>query len=162
MIKFLKNIFRKNNLADRNGGTLQISTDNEDNWISIQINFCKMSGVKLNSPATQEMITDTQNKLDYEFPSDFINFYRKANGFVEWDFIGNMFSIWSLEKIVNEYSNGDDKNFIPFCDHSIDLYRIGYLKSDEGVYNDFNQEKSISKTFKDTLRLINEDSELLY
>jgi len=108
------------------------------------------------------MITKTENELSFQFPKDFRDFYKKANGFVEWDFIGNMFSTWSLEKILNEFRSGDDKNFIPFCDHCIDLYRIGYLNFEEGVFNDFNQEHPIAKTFEDTLRLILEDSPMLY
>jgi len=134
----------------------------ETNWLNIKIAIWKAMGVKLNAPAKEEMIIKAQNELSFQFPNDFKDFYKKANGFVEWDFIGSMFSIWSLEKIVREFKSSDDKSFIPFCDHSIDLYRIGYLNFEEGVFNDFNQEKPIAKTFEDTLRLIVKDSAILY
>lgn len=135
-------------------------TDDDNNWISIQLKRCSQSGAEINSPAKAATIKAVEEKLHYKFPTDFIDFYKQANGFVEWDFIGNMFSIWSLEKIAKEYDESDD--FIAFCDHCIDLYRIGYLKSEVGVFKDFDDEKPIAKTFRETLELINSNSHLLY
>lgn len=86
-------------------------------WVDIKILIWKKDGVKLNNAATPEIIADTQSKLEFIFPEDFINFYKKANGFIEWDIIGNMFSIWSLEKIVQQYKiGGAKKKFLfPFA-----------------------------------------------
>lgn len=125
MISFFKNIFWKKKLTkriERNINSVVPADEvlsNQGNWLSVKIMVWKAEGVKINTPATEEMITKTEKELSFQFPKDFIDFYKKANGFVEWDFIGNMFSIWSLEKIVNEFRSSDDKNFIPFCDHCI-------------------------------------------
>ena len=84
------------------------------------------------------------------------------NGFKDWDVIGNMFSIWTLERIKDEYEKCEDKNFIPFCDYLIDSHRIGYLKNQSKVFKDFDQLNPIANSFEDTIRLIIEDSKLLY
>src|SRR5687768_17522036 len=72
MRNFLKNIFRKRKLTNDNENIVLMPTD-DDNWTNIQIDSWK---VKLNNPASNEVITHTQNKLNYEFPNDFINFTK--------------------------------------------------------------------------------------
>ena len=162
MIKFFRNIFRKK------GSTLNASIDE---YVHIEyskkstdqlIKAWRHTDLKLNDPATEDLIQNTQQKIDYNFPEDFVRFYRQVNGFKDWDIIGNMFSIWTLERIVEEYETGDDKNFIPFCDYCIDCHRIGYLKDQAGVYKDYDQTSKITDTFDETIKLIIKDSELLY
>jgi hypothetical protein len=72
-----------------------------------------------------------------------------------------MFSIWTLERIVEEYEKTQYKSFVPFCDFLIDSHRIGYLKTESGTYKDIDLTK-VANTFEQTIQLIIEDSRLLY
>lgn len=133
VIKKLKSILfpnkdsQKNNIKGGKSNADNMEKHNQDNWVDAQINLCRNADVKLNNAAKADKIIEVEKIVGYKFPNDFREFYQKVNGFIEWDFIGNMFSIWPLEKIANEYAAGDDKNFIAFCDHCIDLYRIGFI-----------------------------------
>lgn len=168
MKNFFKNIFHKKSL------TIKVPIDKElqfdqkmhnDNLkksIDDQIKVWRHTDLKLNDPATEDLIKQTQEKIGYEFPNDFIKFYTQVNGFKDWDIIGEMFSIWPLERIAEEYEKCEDKNFIPFCDYCIDCHRIGYLKDQNGVYKDYDQTVNIADRFDETIELIIEDSSLLY
>ena len=135
--------------------------DGGKNSIDELIQTWEHTDLKLNEPAPTELIMDTQQKLDFTFPDDFINFYKQVNGFKDWDVIGNMFSIWPLERIVEEYEQSLDKDFIPFCDFLIDSHRIGYLRTQSGTYKNIDLTK-VADTFEETIQLIIENSRLLY
>lgn len=141
-----------------------IHIDNSKKSIDELIQGWRHTDLKLNEPATADLISDTQKKIEYTFPDDFLIFYKKLNGFKDWNVIGEMFCIWTLERITEEYEKSEDKNFIPFCDYLIDSHRIGYLKDEFGIYKDYYDQKmhKIADTFEDTIRLILADSELLY
>lgn len=164
MTNIFKNIFRKKNLTIGKFIEEVIDIDNSKKSIDEIIETWRHTDLKLNDPATEDLISDIQKKIEYTFPKDFLNFYKKINGFKDWDVIGEMFSIWTLERIAEEYEKCDDKNFVPFCDYLIDSHRIGYLKDEFGVYKDYYDQKmyKIADTFEDTIKLILTDSELLY
>ena len=52
--------------------------------------------LKLNEPATIDLVNDTQQKISFHFPDDFTNFYLKVNGFKDWDMTNEMFCVWTL------------------------------------------------------------------
>ena len=139
-----------------------IHIDNQKKSMDEQIKVWRHTDLKLNDPAAADLIRDTQQKIEYDFPDDFIKFYKQVNGFKDWDVIGEMFSIWTLERIVEEYEKSDDKNFVPFCDYCIDCHRIGYLKDQPGVYKDYDQTVKIADKFDETIELIICGSDLLY
>jgi len=91
--------------------------------------------LKLNDPATIDLINGTQQKISLHFPDDFTNFYLKVNGFKDWVMTNQMFCGCTLERIVEEFDNNN--NFISFCDYLIDSHRMEYLKDNLGVYKDF-------------------------
>jgi len=140
----------------------KVHVDKENISTNELIQSWKGTDLKLNEAAPIELIIDTQQKLDFTFPNDFINFYKQVNGFNDWDVIGEMFSIWPLERIADEYGKSNDKDFIPFCDYLINSHWIGYFKSKEGVFKDYDAFNPISKSFDETIRLICANSELLY
>lgn len=168
MKDFFKNIFRKKTLnvnmsVDKNiHFDCEILIDNPTKSIEEQIEVWRHTDLKLNDPATTDLIAETQQNLSYKFPADFIKFYIQVNGFKDGDIIGDIFSIWTLDRIVEEYEKNDDKNFIPFCDYCIDCHRIGYLKDKAGVYKDYDQTDKIADNFDKIIELIIEDSSVLY
>ena len=128
------------------------------------IEYWRLAYIKLNKAANKDLINQTQQKINFYFPDDFIKFYIKVNGFTDWDMTNEMFCIWTLERISEEYEKSNKKEFIPFCDYLIDSHRIGYLKSKTGVYKDYYDEKfyKIADTFEETINMIVIDSDLLY
>jgi cell wall assembly regulator SMI1 len=49
--------------------------------------------IKLSPPSTSEFIKATEKIIDFLFPDDFKEFYLQMDGFVDWDWTKNMFSI---------------------------------------------------------------------
>ncbi|MGE8533687.1 MAG: SMI1/KNR4 family protein [Chryseobacterium sp.] len=86
---------------------LRIDTIKET-WVS--------ENIKLSPPATTEDIKAVEEILDFQFPDDCKEFYLKLDGFADWDWTKNMFSIWPLARILEEYHNESDKSFIVFAD----------------------------------------------
>jgi len=136
--------------------------DNERKSINELIQIWKRTDLKLNEPASITLIMDTEQKLNFTFPADFINFYKQVNGFKDWDVIGEMFSIWPLERIAEEYDKSKNKDFVPFCDYLINCHWIGYLKSKIGVFKNYDEFNPIANSFEETIELIIEKSPLLY
>ena len=118
--------------------------------------------IKLNPPATIESITEAENAIGFEFPSDFKSLYLKINGFNNWDWRSNMFSLWPIHRIVEEYLQDENKNFVGFCDYLINSHQIGFFKDRVGVYKSYDEFNLIATNFQDAIHLVNSDSELLY
>lgn len=100
--------------------------------------------------------------MDFQFPTDFKELFQKANGFEDFDWNGHMFSLWSIERILIEYREDKDNNYIGFCDFLINAHSIGFLKTDEGIFKSYTQIEPIAKTFREAIELINTNSDLLY
>ena len=119
--------------------------------------------IKLSHPATIVAISETEKILDFHFPSDFKELYLKIDGFVEWDWTPNMFSIWPLARIVEEYNRESDKTFIIFADYLINAHHLGFVKGQNGVFkNSGTTPELIADTFSDVMTLINSDADILY
>ncbi len=119
--------------------------------------------IKLNSPATSESIKAAEKIIDFQFPDDCKEFYLKLDGFADWDWTKNMFSIWPLAKILEEYHNENDKSFIVFADYLINAHHIGFVKGKNGVFkNSTETHELIADTFSEVILLINSDADILY
>ena len=119
------------------------------------------TNVKLQSGASEELILEFEGKLNFKFPNDFKTFYLKINGFVDCDWNKNMFSLWSLERIFEEYKFNQNDNYIGFCDYLINSHSIGYMKNENGIFINTVDEK-ICETFEEFIDLLNDNSEKLY
>ena len=122
----------------------------------------KSENVELNDPATIEAIVELENTLGFNFPSDFKDFYLKVDGFKNWGIISNIFSIWPIERIIDEYKRDDNKNFVGFCDACMNCHQIGYFKDRFGIYKSYDEFNPIAQTFEEAIQLINNDSEIIY
>ena len=119
--------------------------------------------IKLSPPSTIDQIKVTENILHFKFPDDFKEFYLKLDGFADWDWTENMFSIWPLTRIIEEYNNENDKNFIVFADYLINSHQYGFKKGKNGIFKSYGEQPEfISETFSKIIFLISSDSEILY
>lgn len=119
--------------------------------------------IKLNPPSTPESIKATEEIIGFQLPDDFKEFYLQLDGFVDWDWTKNMFSIWPLAKILEEYHNESDKSFIVFADYLINSIQFGFLKRKHGVFKYSGESYEwIADTFSETIFLISSDADILY
>tara|TARA_R110002051_G_scaffold175032_2_gene245104 strand:- start:34 stop:447 length:414 start_codon:yes stop_codon:yes gene_type:complete len=105
--------------------------------ISEIIEFWKSSNINLNRGAKLNDINNLEDYLNFEFPETFRQFYSNINGFEDFVYNENMFSIFSLERIKEEYTFSDNKNFIPFCDYLINSHQIGFYRNTKAVYTNY-------------------------
>lgn len=119
--------------------------------------------IKLNSPTTSESIKAAEKIIDFQFPDDFKEFYLKLDGFADWDWTKNMFSIWPLARILEEYHNENDKSFIVLADYLINAHHIGFVKGKNGIFKNTDEmHVKIADTFSEAIFLIHTDADILY
>lgn len=126
-----------------------------DTWIQEAINYWKICNIGLTDGADLNSITSLEKQINIKLPEDFIEFYQVVNGFKDLDMNNNMFSIWPIEKIKEEYTAGGNNKFIGFSDYLIFSHTVGFLKNSYGVFNDFDFEKPVLNTFKEFINFIN-------
>lgn len=126
-----------------------------NNWIN--------DDIKISPPATPESIKAAEEILGFQFPDDFKNFYLQLDGFADWDWTKNMFSIWPLTRTLEEYHHENDKNFIVFADYLINAIQFGFVKGKDGVFkNSGESHEWFAGTFSEAIFLINSDADILY
>ncbi len=130
------------------------------------ITHWKLSGIKLNDGARIEKINALEGELNFSFPASFKDFYKEVNGFKDWDWNENMFTIYPIERIRKEHSESINKSFIPFCDYLINSHQIGFDKTNGKVYLDYPLEggarQKVADTFTQSLIEIVKNSEKIY
>lgn len=132
-------------------------------WTAKIIKLWKSQKIDFSPPATIEAINTTEEIINFQFPDDFKEFYLKLDGFEDWDWTKNMFSIWPLARIVEEYHNESDKSFIVFADYLINSHHIGFIKGQAGVFKNYGMPPEfIADTFTEVISLINSDANILY
>jgi hypothetical protein len=131
-------------------------------WTDRAILVWTNSGIKFQPGVSLNIITSYEAQLDFQFQLDFKELYQKVNGFEDFDWNKHMFSLWSLERILKEYRENNDNNYVGFCDYLINSHSIGFFKSEKGVYKSYSQIEPIADTFREAIELINTNSDLLY
>src|SRR5688500_9351533 len=125
-------------------------------WTDKIIDLWTTDEIKLSPPATIDEIDATEEILVFQFPSDFKELYLRLDGFVDWDWTKNMFSIWPLARIVEEYNRESDKAFIVFADYLINSRHIGFVKGKNGVFKNYGTTAElIADSFSEVISLIN-------
>jgi hypothetical protein len=133
-----------------------------DNWAVEVLRDWKARGIETNPPSTILSITEVEEKVSFKFSGDFRELYSVVNGFKNHYWLPNMFSIWPLERIVEEFEQRQHKNFVGFADYLINSHAIGFYKDRKGIYKDVDTNLLISETFKNCIELINTDSEKIF
>jgi hypothetical protein len=134
-------------------------------WISLAIEQWAADDIKLSAPATSERIAATEQAVNFVFPEAFKKLYLQVDGFVDWDWTSNMFSIWPLERILEEYQQSPEKHLVGFADWLIRGIIISFIKGQDGIYKSYDLESEpvlITTSFSELIHLINSDSERLY
>ena len=96
MISFLKKIFGRKALVKNEPLDETVPISKILNPLDEIIEHWRHTQLKLNEPATIDLVNDTQQKISFHFPDDFTNFYLKVNGFKDWDMTNEMFCVWTL------------------------------------------------------------------
>jgi hypothetical protein len=124
----------------------------------------KNEKIKLNRGASPDLIAKAEAATGFTFPEEFKELYKEVNGFSDLDWRENMFSVWPLERILEEYNDSDDKDFVGFSDFLINSHNIGFLKTQPGVFKKYqtNDYIYISPSFTESIRFINSNSDIIY
>ncbi len=137
-----------------------------ENWIETVFKKWNSEGVKINEGASIELIKAVEEKLNFIFPDDFKAFYQKINGFKDLDWQEHMFCFWSLERIVEEFEEPDDEDFIGFCDFFTSSSYFGYKKNCKGIFKRYSMHQveatPFAQTFEEVVGLINSSNDLIY
>jgi hypothetical protein len=131
-------------------------------WTEAAIRQWKTENIKLNPGISGEELTDAEKTLGFIFPDQFKQLYLKVNGFYNNDWRTNMFSLWPVGRIIEEYNSATDKNFVGFSDYLINSHLIGFVRGKPGIYKYHDNPELITDTFEKGIHLINIDSELIY
>ena len=135
------------------------------NWVQQAITQWNEEGLELNPPATATDIENAEKHIGFSFPEDLKELYLTVNGFVDFEWKSSMISLWSLNRIVEDYN--EIKRFIMFSDFSISLCQYGFAKDHTGIFKAFTHHQKepaqfIARSFQEVIELINSDSELLF
>jgi hypothetical protein len=137
-----------------------------DTWIDEVIAYWKDCGVELGQGVSAERIRQTENLLGFQLPGSFRQLYYKVNGFKDWGMNENMFSLWPLEKIEEEYRYYRFENFFGFCDYLVNSHWIGFVRDKNGIYKQYDLANDIpvkiADTFRDAVFMINLNSGDIY
>ncbi|WP_342084842.1 SMI1/KNR4 family protein [Dyadobacter sp. OTU695] len=110
-----------------------------DSWTNEVIRQWQVEKIELNASVTNDQINIAEQILNFTFPDQFKQLYLRANGFKDYDWRSNMFSIWPLESIMDEYLSNTNKNFIGFSDYLICSHCIGFMNDRKGIYKYCNE-----------------------
>jgi hypothetical protein len=131
-------------------------------WTDEAISIWTTVGIKLQDRLSSDKISEFEKQLEYKFPQDFLDLYQKVNGFKDFDWNEHMFSLWSVDRILKEYQEDNDNNYVGFCDFLINSHSIGFFKTGKGIFKSYDQTQPIACTFEEAIALINSNSDLLY
>ncbi len=136
-----------------------------ETWVQQAIDQWKKEGIELKKGVSSEKFQWAEAQIGFVFPEDFKKLYSVVNGFVDFEMRGFMLSLWSLERIVDNYQ--DKKGFIMFSDHSISVCQYGFSKIRQEIFkshthNQYGPIDIIAQSFQQMIELFNCDSELLF
>jgi len=131
-------------------------------WITEALASWSTSKTKLQPGISLEKIREAEKILQFSFPQDFIDLYTIINGFEDWDWNSYMFSLWPLERILEEYVNESNSDYIGFCDFLIYSYSIGFSKITGHICKDNHSSISIIESFQQFIWMINNDHKGVY
>jgi hypothetical protein len=137
-----------------------------ENWLHNLLLKWRLEGVRLNPPASVAEIEDVETILNFKFPQDFKEFYLQANGFDEWDMLDNSYiSLWPLYRIIDEFNERGEPEFVGICDWLMRCYTIGFHRHKAGffkLHNKLDDASCVDITFAELLGAIDRDDYLIY
>lgn len=133
--------------------------DNKD-WVEEAIKAWEAEDVNLLPGVTLEELRDYEKVLGFSFPQEFNTLYQKMNGFELMDY--SMFCLWPLEKIWEEYSEGDERDFIAVCDYLINSHTIGFYKPDGCLYKSYDRAEPVSCSYRQLIEMVRKEDGRLF
>lgn len=113
--------------------------------------------------ATASEADEAEHFLNLVFPKSFKDFHAVTDGFEYCDMDENMFSLWSYDRIVKEYSEGTDPNWISICDYLISSHMFGYRKGHIEVFKEYDGSFIVvANNFPEFIRLLIQNDDCLY
>lgn len=136
-----------------------------ENWIQKTISQWEEEELELNGGASLDDFKSAEAQIGYTFPKDFKKLYSVTNGFVDFEMRGFMLSLWSLERIVDNYKH--NKGFIMFSDHSLSVCQYGFSKVEKEIFKAYTHHQQgpieiVAPSFQQMIELFNCDSEVLF
>lgn len=96
------------------------------------------NGFKILNPPLQNKITELENKIGFNLPEDFIQFYSLCNGF---ECNEDIFNFLSIEHILDNNDYGDQ--WFLFAEYMIYSDSWGLKKMQDGKHLFFNSRQTI-------------------
>ena len=129
-----------------------------DQWRSEKIQLAE--GVSI------QAINDLESLLLIKFPDSFKFLYNRVNGFIEMDWNTYMFSMWPVDRIIEEHNYQRHPDFVGFCDFLINSHYIGFSRSQTGVFKRYDlaghsDPEKIADTFEEAIEMINTNASQL-
>ena len=133
-------------------------------WVQSVIRGWAAANIELRSGASAASINDIAQSICFPFPDDFIPLYLQMDGFDNWDWTPTMFSIWPMERILEEYDPDDKNGFIGFCDYLVNCHSLGFSKRQSGIFKYYGTgaPELIASSFTEAIHLINTDTDIIY
>jgi hypothetical protein len=136
-----------------------------EDWVESAISQWRQEELEINPPAPIKSIKNAESILNFRFPPDFKGLYLSVNGFVNFEQRGFMLSLWSIERIVDDYDPA--KKFIMFSDYSLSVCQYGFDRNKTGIFKAYTHHQQgpvqfVAESFKELIRLFNDDGEILF
>lgn len=137
------------------------------NWADTVVRLWTAQGLALNEGATADTIAATEKQLSFIFPPSFKVLYTTVNGWTNWAWNEHMFSLWPLDKIMEEYACGRHTGFIGFCDFMINSHWIGFVRDKPGIFKRYDMEGhsdpvKIADSFEEAIEMLHTNPDALY
>jgi SMI1 / KNR4 family (SUKH-1) len=136
-------------------------------WVDTIFNLWKSKNLDIAEGALLDDIEKKEQYLSFKFPEAFKELYKKVNGWNDMAWNEHMFSIWPLDRIIEEYDYMRYPDFIGFSDFLINSHWIGFVRDKPGIFKRYdlqgytNPEK-IADSFEDAIEMINTNADILY
>jgi hypothetical protein len=118
--------------------------------------------ILLNAPANDFQVASIESQLGFSFPASIKLFWLAADGFRDNQLAENMIQLWSLERVMYEYQNRTDKNFIGFADFLINSTAYGFFRNKNGIFRDCDSHLPLCQSFEDWVKMVGNDAADLY
>lgn len=113
-------------------------------------------GIACNPGTTEAELQTLEQATSFQFNATFSAYLRQMNGFVDFEWDGSLFSLWSTTRMVTELGDHPD-DLICFADYSINLGSFGFScdQQDPRIYLHYQAVSGrwvVADSFTDFLR----------
>ena len=118
--------------------------------------------IVLNGAANAEQVATVESQLGFTFPASLKSFWFAADGFKDDQLAQNLIQLWSLDRVLYEYQNRTDKEFIGFADFLLNITAYGFFRNENGIFKDGDPNLPLCQSFEEWIRMVDRDAAELY